>query len=535
MSAPAWDQNDAARGDLPGELPGGGVSWVDQVARHAHRIPDRVALRFESRSTTWTELDHRVRTLAAGLRDRGVAAGDRVAVLMTNRPEFIETVLAVNTLGGIAVPVNFRLSAAEIRYIIVDSGARLLVADSGLAPLAGAVRAESAQPPGCLVVGDSTGAAGPGAESYQDLLAGPVAEAPAAAISERDIALIMYTSGTTGRPKGAMLSHLNLMVQCLTVIQAFGQSTAEISLCASPMFHIAGIGLFAPVLLGGGTVVIMPSGQFDAGTTLDVLEREQVTTLFLVPAQWQVLCADPNVAGRASSLRTISWGAAPATVSLLETMARTFPEATNIALFGQTEMSPVTCALDGGDALRKIGSVGKPVPFVAARVVDDEMNDVPPGAVGEIVYRGPGTMAGYWNNPAATADAFAGGWFHSGDLVRVDDEGFVYVVDRKKDMIISGGENIYCAEVENVLAGHPGVADVAVIGGKDQRWGETPIAIIVPARPDEPPTLDDLTAWSRDRLASYKKPTAIVLIDALPRNASGKVLKHQLRATYGDR
>jgi fatty-acyl-CoA synthase len=214
-------------------------------------------------------------------------------------------------------------------------------------------------------------------------------------------------------------------------------------------------------------------------------------------------------------------------------MAAKFPEAEIVSVFGQTEMSPVTTSLPGADAIRKIGSVGKPIPTIAARIVDDEMNDVPPGTVGEIVYRGPTLMAGYWQDPAATDEAFRGGWFHSGDLVRADDEGFLYVVDRKKDMIISGGENIYCAEVENVLAGHPGVADIAVIGASHERWGETPIAVVVPADPAAPPTLSELTSWSRDKLSSFKRPTSIVVVGQLPRNASGKVLKHELRAKYG--
>lgn len=513
--------------------PGARAHWVDHVARHARRTPHRIAFRFGSRALTWAELEVRIQKLAAGFSARGVGPGDRVAVLMTNRPEFVETVLAVNFLGGIAVPVNFRLSPDEVIYILRDSGARILVIDSGLAPLAKSAKAKMETPPCCVVVGHSAAEAGPDSETYETVLATAAPAPPNVLIDEHDIAVIMYTSGTTGRPKGAMLSHLNLLIQSLTVIRAFRQfGDDDVTLCASPLFHIAGLGSVAPVLFVGGTVVILPSGQFDADTTLDVVEREGVTTMLLVPVQWQQLCATPGVAGRARSLRTISWGAAPASVNLLKTMAQLFPHAANVALFGQTEMSPITCALDSDDALRKIGSVGRPVPTVVARIVDDEMNDVTQGEVGEIVYRGPGMMAGYWNNPQATADAFAGGWFHSGDLVRADEEGFLYVVDRKKDMIISGGENIYCAEVENALSAHPAVAEVAIIGIPHHRWGESPLAVVVPTHRETPPTLDDLNGWCRDRLASYKKPTSVVIVDALPRNASGKVLKHQLRATY---
>jgi fatty-acyl-CoA synthase/long-chain acyl-CoA synthetase len=213
-------------------------------------------------------------------------------------------------------------------------------------------------------------------------------------------------------------------------------------------------------------------------------------------------------------------------------MIETFPGAEVVTAFGQTECSPVTCYLRGEDSIRKIGSIGTPMLNVEVRVVDEEMNDVAQGQIGEIVYRGPMVMREYWNNPEATAEAFAGGWFHSGDLVREDEDGYYYVVDRKKDMIISGGENIYCAEVENVLAGHPKIADVALIGIPDPRWGETPLAVLVPADPADPPTAEEVQRFSRTHLASYKCPREIALVPELPRNASGKVLKTELRTAY---
>jgi fatty-acyl-CoA synthase len=221
----------------------------------------------------------------------------------------------------------------------------------------------------------------------------------------------MYTSGTTGRPKGAVLSHQNL--------------------CAAPLFHIASIGAIAPLVLIGGTTVLLPSGGFNAAATLELLEAERITSVFLVPAQWQLICADPSLPTRDLSwLKAMSWGAAPATPTLLTRIAELFPQATNVAVFGQTEISGVSCALSGADALRKIGSVGKPVTTASARIVDDDVKDVPSGEVGEIVYRGQQVMIGYWQNREATAEAFRGGWFHSGDLVRADEEGFLYVVDR---------------------------------------------------------------------------------------------------------
>jgi len=270
-----------------------------------------------------------------------------------------------------------------------------------------------------------------------------------------------------------------------------------------------------------------------------VLEAEGVSSIFLVPAQWQAVCAAQQAKPRDVKLRVLSWGAAPASDTLLREMAATFPGTQIFAAFGQTEMSPVTCMLLSQDALRKLGSVGRVIPTVAARVVDDNMNDVPVGEVGEIVYRAPTLMAGYWNNPKATAEAFAGGWFHSGDLVRQDEEGYIWVVDRKKDMIISGGENIYCAEVENILAAHPSITEVAVIGRPHEKWGEVPVAVVavVPngkAGSESALSLADLDDFLTERLARYKHPKALEIVDALPRNPSGKVLKTELRERFGD-
>jgi fatty-acyl-CoA synthase len=512
-------------------LPLDGAHWIDHVGRHAFATPDEVAIRFMGESITWAQLDERIHRVAAGLAARGVTKGDRVAILMTNRPEFVETTLGANAVGAIAVPLNFRLAPDEVAFILGHSGSKVVVTDALLQPLATAAVAASEDPP-LIVVSGLEGDGAHGTISY-DAMLGEASDAPEVEIDERDVSMIMYTSGTTGRPKGAMLTHLNLLMQSITAIRTSRlQGDNVASLCNVPLFHIAGIGGMPSSLMIGARTVIMPTGLFDAESTLDIVESEQITTLFLVPAQWQVMCAHPDATRRCASLRTIAWGAAPASVSLLEDMARVFPHCEIISVFGQTEMSPVTTSLPGADAIRKIGSVGKVIPTIVARVVDDEMNDVKPGEVGEIVYRGPTLMAGYWNDPEATAEAYAGGWFHSGDLVREDEEGFLYVVDRKKDMIISGGENIYCAEVENVLAGHPAVADVAVIGIPHDRWGETPAAIVVAADPSAPPTLDDLVEYSRDRLASYKKPTALAVLDELPRNASGKVLKHELRARH---
>ena len=501
--------------------------WVNHIPRHAHAKPDAVYLRFEGRSVTWSQLHQRVTAIAVAMARRGVAAGDRVAIMMTNRPEFLETVFAANALGAIAVPINFRLAPAEIAYILTDCGATLLVVEEATGAVAASARAACGHEIGFVSTG-VTGGANPYFVTSPDQ-----EELPAVDVPEDSPALIMYTSGTTGRPKGAVLSHQNLQGQSLTLIRAWRLfDDDEVNLCASPLFHIASIGSVAPLVLIGGTTVLLPSGGFSGAATLGLLESERISSVFLVPAQWQLLCADPSLPGRdLSALKTISWGAAPATTTLLTQMAAAFPGATNVAVFGQTEMSPVTCALDGHDALRKIGSVGLPVTNVSARIVDDDMKDVPPGEVGEIVYRGPQVMLGYWQNPAATAEAFRGGWFHSGDLVRADEEGFLFVVDRKKDMIITGGENVYCAEVENALAAHPAVAELAVIGIPDERWGETPVAVAA-LHQDATLTVEELRDWGTGRLARYKLPTVLHVVTVLPRNASGKVMKTALRERF---
>ncbi|UEA58594.1 fatty-acid--CoA ligase FadD5 [Gordonia otitidis] len=505
--------------------------WNNQVRRHALMQPDAPALKFMGETTTWKQLDERTRAFAAALSRRGVGFGDRVLMVLLNRTEYVEAILGANIIGAIPVPVNVRMSPAEVAYLVTDSGARTIVTETMLAPLADAVIAATGDVDQVIVVGGSDN------EShldYADLVAEDAADLPEIDIPEETVALIMYTSGTTGKPKGAMLTHTNMQSQALTCLQALRTNRADIGAGVAPLFHIAGIGAMAPLFYMGATSVIHPLGAFDPDAMLDMCEREGITSIFLVPAQWQAVCAAQQAKPRDVKFRVISWGAAPASDTVLRAMNETFPDALNVAVFGQTEMSPITCVLDGVDALRKLGSIGRVVPAVTARVVDPMMNDVPDGEVGEIVYRGSNMMLGYWQNPQGTEDAFRGGWFHSGDLVRRDDEGFLYVVDRAKDMIISGGENVYCAEVENVLYGHPRIAEAAVIGRADPKWGEVPVAVVVTVDGADL-TLDELGPYLDENLARFKQPKDIVLVEELPRNAGGKVVKPRLRETYGSK
>lgn len=504
-------------------------NWVNQLERHAMMQPDAPALRFVGNTMTWADLRRRVAALAGALSGRGVGFGDRVMILMLNRTEFVESVLAANMIGAIAVPLNFRLTPTEIAVLVEDCVAHVMLTEAALAPVAIGVR--NIQPLLSVIV-VAGGSSQDSVFGYEDLLneAGDVHEP--VDIPNDSPALIMYTSGTTGRPKGAVLTHANLTGQAMTALYTSGANiNSDVGFVGVPLFHIAGIGNMLTGLLLGLPTVIYPLGAFDPGQLLDVLEAEKVTGIFLVPAQWQAVCTEQQAQPRDLRLRVLSWGAAPAPDALLRQMSATFPETQILAAFGQTEMSPVTCMLLGEDAIAKRGSVGRVIPTVAARVVDQNMNDVPVGEVGEIVYRAPTLMSCYWNNPEATAEAFAGGWFHSGDLVRMDSDGYVWVVDRKKDMIISGGENIYCAELENVLASHPDIAEVAVIGRADEKWGEVPIAVAAVTNDDL--RIEDLGEFLTDRLARYKHPKALEIVDALPRNPAGKVLKTELRLRYG--
>src|SRR5262245_3869405 len=507
-----------AQPDLDALIRARSMAHGEQLARSARRFPEKVAFRFLDQVRSFGALDARATRLARALAARGVTAGDRVAALLPNGLELVETYFGVMRLGAICVPLNTRLAAPAVVALLAHSGAKRLSVASELSKLAaGGAVAER------LVVGDG----------YEAALAA-ASDAPLdVVVPDEAPAVIMYTSGTTGRPKGAVLTHRNLMLNSLNgMIEQRISGEDEVWLAGLPLFHIGALNGILPYVMTGGTSILWPTGRFDAREAVDELERSRVTGCFFVATQWQEICDVPGIEARDLALRRIAWGASPAFLGTLRRMATCFPGVPIYNFFGQTEMSSVTCVLKGEDAARKIGSVGKPCVNVEVRIVDEAMRDVAPGTVGEIVYRGPTVMQGYWNDPEATAEAFRGGWVHSGDLEQKDAAGFVTVVDRAKDMIISGGENIYSAEVEAALSSHPEVAEVAVIGIPHPKWVETPRAVIVPRDPAQPPATDLLVAHCQKHLASYKKPTSFAFVDALPRNASGKVLKTVLRERY---
>jgi acyl-CoA synthetase (AMP-forming)/AMP-acid ligase II len=489
------------------------------IGRSARAHPERPALLFGSERRTYGELDERARRLAAALAERGAGPGDRIALLLHNGFEFVEALLACHLLGAGAVPINFRLVTDEVAYILADSDAVGVVVGAELGDVAAEAAAHLPSLRFRLTAGDEYEAA---------LEAAAPLDAPAA-VAEGDPALVLYTSGTTGRPKGAVLSHRSLVMSTLSWIHEMRASSDDVWLSGQPLFHIGGINGLLPFLFLGATMVVSATTGFDAAAAVRRIDGHGVTMCIFVPTQWEEVCtAAEEAAIDCARLRVAMWGASSCPRSTLERIARTFPRAEIVSAYGQTETAGATTLLKGSDATRKLGSVGTPMLGVELRVVDDELREVPPGTVGEIVYRGPTLTTGYLGNEEATNEAFAGGWFHSGDLATRDEEGYVTIVDRKKDVIISGGENVYPAEIERALLDHRAVADAAVVGAAHPRWVETPVAFVVPA-PGESPSERELIEHCRTLLAGYKRPSRVVFVDALPRNAAGKVLRRELR------
>lgn len=492
-------------------------SWP---ARRARMTPDAVAVTCAGESVTYALLHERATRAAWALRGLGVRAGDRVAYLGPNHPVYLEVFFAAGLLGAVFVPLNGRSTAAELEYALSDSGTAVLVHtgehDALVAALPGTVT------PGIVRVG------GPG--GYADLLAAAPCEPIDEPVGEGDDCLIMYTSGSTGRPKGAVLTHGNLTWNSFNVIIETDVASDEVTLVAAPLFHAAALGMVClPTLLKGGRVVLL--GKFDPGTVLDIVESERVTWMFGVPTMFDALAAHPRWPETdVSSLRILLCGGSPVPHS---TIRRYLDRGLSFVQgYGMTEASPGVLVLDREHAESKLGSAGVPSFFTEVRVIDGDGGQVGAGERGEVIVSGPNVMRGYWNRPEDTAAALRDGWFHSGDIATVDADGYVYVVDRLKDMIISGGENVYPAEVENELCHHPAVAMCAVIGVPDERWGEVGKAVVVPATADHPEAAV-LLGFLRERLAGFKVPKYLEFVDELPTTGSGKIRKTDVKALYG--
>jgi fatty-acyl-CoA synthase len=502
----------------------------DLLARTAARTPDRAALVWRDETDTFGELDEVVNRAANALTSRGVGRGDRIAVFSHNCREFAVVYFALAKLGAISVPINFMLNAEEVAYILEHSGATGVIAEDALEPvITAAIGTRAMTVRGWIPLG---GADAPdGWEAVGAWFAHDDAAAPDVLVGDDDPIQLMYTSGTESRPKGAIMTSRALIQQYVGCIVDGGMTADDVEAHALPFYHCAQLHCFLTVdVYLGATSIVLPGP--DPALILSTIERYGVTKLFCPPTVWIALLRHPAFdTTDLSSLRKGYYGASPMPAEVLRELAERLPDVALWNFYGQTEMAPLATILQPHEQLTHIGSAGRASLNVETRIIDDGGRPVGPGTVGEIVHRSPQATAGYWNDPAKTAEAFTGGWFHSGDLGVMDADGYLAVVDRKKDMIKSGGENVASREVEEAMFEHPAVAEVAVFGIPHPYWVEAVTAVVVP-KEGTTVTPDELVEHARTRLAGYKRPKYVELVTALPKNPSGKILKRDLRETF---
>jgi len=508
---------------------------ITSILRRAAQVnPNGTATICKDRQQTWAQMQDRVARLAGALQSLGMKTGDRVALLSLNSDRFIEYYFASVWGGGVMMPMNVRWAPAESAYALNDAGAEILLVDDAFAPAAAAIRNQVKGLKTLIFCGDD--ATPDGMLNYEDILAA-ADPAPDAGRNGDDLAGIFYTGGTTGFPKGVMLSHTNLFVGGIANSEAFHISDNTVYLHAAPMFHIADLVFFAAVSFAAGTHVVTP--MFTPDATLDAITAHRPSHVLLVPVMLQMVMQSPKLAETdISSLELIAYGAAPITEAALKQAFKLFPNAKFLQGFGQTELSPVATilgtpyhVLDGPNA-GKLRSAGQATRISEICIMDENCNELPLGEVGQIAVKGPMTMLGYWKKPDITANTIRDGWVLTGDAGYMDSEGFIFLMDRLKDMVISGGENVYSSEVENALGQHPAVATSAVIGIPSKEWGETVHAIVI-LTPGMEVTDEDLKAHCHTLIAGFKCPRSIEYrTDPFPLSGANKVLKTELRKPF---
>ena len=500
------------------------VNHYDWSAYHANVRPNKIAIRDLSinKELTYSELDIRSNKLAEWLQKNRVGKGDRVAILSHNCAEFFELEFACAKIGAIELPLNWRLTKPELEYILNDSTPTVLIYDSAFLDISLELQ-KDCQIQGSLQIDNEDPLS-----QYESALResnGNYEEVPT---THDDLIMIMYTSGTTGHPKGAMINHRMQLYNCINLASPAFVSAETVQLVVLPLFHTGGMNCYAnPVLHAGGELILIR--EFDPGLALSILGNSEykVSHFFAVPAPYQFMMNHPDFDKTdLSFLKIAGIGGAPCAEAILKTWSGR--GVSMIQGWGMTETSPGGIGLDAADAERKLGSAGKPLMHTEVKVVDDDGNELPWGEVGELYIRGPNITPGYWNKPEATEDSFDGDWLKTGDAARFDDEGFVYIVDRWKDMYISGGENVYPAEVENVIYQLPQIAEAAVIGVPDERWGETG-KVFISLKEGQTIEEKEIIEHCLKNLAKFKVPQSVEFIELLPRNATGKVLKRELR------
>ena len=510
------------------------MDFRDSFRLSARKFPTKDCVVLDGKRLSYQEVKKRVNRLAQALRGLGVHKGMRIGIMQVNCIEFVECLYACAQIGAILVPINYRLKAQEIEYIFNQVGLSILFLGSRYVEVVQAVRERTPTLTTFVCLEGQV----PGMMSYESLIESAPDEEMIESVEDRDIALILFTSGTTGLPKGAMISYRGMHHFALNMALSLKLDHTDVVMAGGPLYHIGSLGYLIPSLFVGATWVMVP--QFDAREALKTIQRERLTVCWFAPAMLNFMLQLPGVeAFDLSSLRLVQYGGGPMPPRMLRDASRVFP-CRFMQIYGLTEAVPLTFldpqdyVLDERDTrAHRLSSIGKPAPNVDLRIMIEEGREVVAGHIGEIVCRCDTMMIGYWHKPEETQSAIRDGWLHTGDLARMDEEGFVYLVDRKKDMIIRGGENIYPAEVERVLYEHPAIAEVAVIGVPDATWGESVKAVIV-LRQGARVTEDEVIDYCHDRLASYKKPASVEIIDCLPRTAGGKVLKTQLRARFKD-